>query len=68
MIDSPIVCKAWREGIERNQNTMMFGRSGEDGCWYDKEGKLAEGSYGANPSRMERMKGFTGIIQKARGK
>ncbi|WPH02513.1 Hypothetical protein R9X50_00537800 [Acrodontium crateriforme] len=67
MIDSPLICKAWREGIERNQNTRLFGRAKEDGCWYDKEGKLAEGSYGPAPSGMDRVKGVFGIIQKARG-
>ena len=46
MIDSPVVCKAWREGIERNQNTATFGRAREDGCYYGKDGTLAPGSYG----------------------
>ncbi|KAK5136872.1 hypothetical protein LTR08_001794 [Meristemomyces frigidus] len=67
MIDSPTVCKTWREGIERNQNTRQFGRAREDGCWYDREGKLAEGSYGMKPTGMDRLKGVTGMIQKARG-
>ncbi|KAK5111977.1 hypothetical protein LTR62_004511 [Meristemomyces frigidus] len=67
MIDSPIVCAAWREGIERNQNTVLYGRVREDGCWYDAEGKLAEGSMGTNPSKFERVKGAFGMIQKARG-
>ncbi|KAK0257174.1 hypothetical protein B0A54_09878 [Friedmanniomyces endolithicus] len=67
MVDSVVVCRAWREGIERNQNTALFGRAREDGCWYDREGKLAEGSMGTNPSRLERVKGAFGMIQKARG-
>ncbi|KAK4548088.1 hypothetical protein LTR36_010808 [Oleoguttula mirabilis] len=67
MIDAPTVCRAWREGIERNQNTKQYGRAREDGCWYDGEGKLAEGSYGKSPSGMDRIKGITGMIQKARG-
>lgn len=67
MIDSPTVCRAWREGIERNQNTKQYGRSRHDGCWYDKDGKLAEGSYGNKVSGMDRVKGITGMIQKARG-
>ncbi|KAK5704857.1 hypothetical protein LTR97_001966 [Elasticomyces elasticus] len=67
MIDCAIVCKAWREGIERNQNTRLFGRAREDGCWYDRDGKLVEGSMGTNPSRFERVKGAFGMIQKARG-
>ncbi len=67
MVDSAVVCRQWREGIERNQNTALFGRAREDGCWYDREGKLAEGSMGTNPSRLERVKGAFGMIQKARG-
>ena len=68
MVDSPVVCKAWREGIERNQNTRLYGLAREDGCWYDHEGKLADGSYGPEPTGMDRVKGIVGIINKARGK
>ena len=67
MIDSPAVCAAWREGIERNQNTRLFGRAREDGCWYDREGKLAAGSFGTNPGKLDRVKGAYGMLQKARG-
>lgn len=67
MIDSPILCRTWREGIERNQNTKQYGRARDDGCWYDKEGKLAEGSMGMHPSRMDRVKGVVGTFNKARG-
>ncbi|CAK4031533.1 phospholipase D nuclease [Lecanosticta acicola] len=69
MIDSPVVCKAWREGIERNQNTAIYGRAKEDGCWYDpKTGKLAEGSYGHDAGKFSAFKGFSGILKKAEGK
>lgn len=68
MIDSPVVCKTWREGIERNQNTARFGRAREDGCWYDKEGKLANGSYGTNAGKFAWAKGIMGTINKAQGK
>ncbi|KAK4555523.1 hypothetical protein LTR86_007275 [Recurvomyces mirabilis] len=67
MIDCPIVCRTWREGIERNQNTVLFGRVREDGCWYDRDGKLAEGSMGTKPGKLDRVKGAFGMIQKARG-
>ncbi|EMC96773.1 hypothetical protein BAUCODRAFT_34168 [Baudoinia panamericana UAMH 10762] len=67
MIDSPTVCKAWREGIERNQNTRQYGRAKEDGCWYDKDGELAEGSMGTKPGKLDRVKGAWGMFQKARG-
>ncbi|KAH9821384.1 IQ calmodulin-binding motif protein [Teratosphaeria destructans] len=69
MIDSPLVCKQWREGIERNQNTREFGRAEDDGCWYDpKTGELAKGSYGVKVGFMDRVKGIVGTVQKAQGK
>lgn len=68
MVDSPLVCKAWREGIERNQNTRLFGRAAADGCWYDSNGKLAEGSLGTEPGRFAWMKGVQGAIKRAQGK
>ncbi|KAF2162387.1 hypothetical protein M409DRAFT_69265 [Zasmidium cellare ATCC 36951] len=67
MIDSPIVCKAWREGIERNQNTAAYGRVKEDGCWYDAQGKLAAGSYGNDAGKFAWAKGIVGTVQKAKG-
>ena len=68
MLDSPIVCKAWREGIERNQNTAQFGRAKEDGCYYDKDGNLAPGSFGVDAGAFSWAKGFVGILNKAQGK
>lgn len=68
MIDSPVVCKAWRDGIERNQNTALYGRASEDGCFYDKEGNLAAGSYGLDAGMFGWAKGAIGILNKAQGK
>jgi hypothetical protein len=68
LVDSPIVCRAWREGIERNQNTALFGRVNEDGCFYDKDGNLAPGSYGTDAGKFAWAKGFFGILNKAQGK
>ncbi|KAI9715716.1 MAG: hypothetical protein M1828_000731 [Chrysothrix sp. TS-e1954] len=68
MIDSAVVCKAWREGIERNQNTRQYGMaSRRDGCWYDSEGKLAEGSLGTDPGKFAWAKGIVGAVNRARG-
>lgn len=67
MIDSPVVCKAWREGIERNQNTAAYGRAQLDGCWYDAKGKLAAGSYGNDAGKFAWAKGIVGTVQKAKG-
>lgn len=68
MVDSKAVCKAWREGIERNQNTAMYGLTREDGCWYDRDGKLAEGSLGMNARHFAWAKGMLGMVRKAEGK
>jgi phosphatidylserine/phosphatidylglycerophosphate/cardiolipin synthase-like enzyme len=68
LVDSPVVCRAWREGIERNQNTALFGRANEDGCFYDKDGNLAPGSYGIDAGNFAWAKGFFGILNKAQGK
>ena len=67
MVDSPVVCQAWREGIERNQNTSLYGRAGNDGCWYDKDGNLSPGSYGVDPGKFAWTKGIMGTIKKAQG-
>ncbi|KAF2723047.1 hypothetical protein K431DRAFT_220806 [Polychaeton citri CBS 116435] len=67
MVDSSLICKAWRAGIERNQNTAIYGRAREDGCWYDQTGKLANGSLGTKPGILSWAKGFVGAINKARG-
>ena len=67
MIDSEEVCRKWREGIERNQNTAKFGKAGEtDGVWRDENGKEAEGSMG-KPS-MPWVKGVAGMMKKMQDK
>ncbi|EME89009.1 uncharacterized protein MYCFIDRAFT_185461 [Pseudocercospora fijiensis CIRAD86] len=69
MIDSSAICKAWREGIERNQNTGRYGRaSSKDGCWYHPEsGKLAEGCLGTDAGHFAWAKGVIGTFNKAKG-
>lgn len=66
MIDSPDVCRSWREGIERNQNTAKYGRSREDGCWYDANGNMAEGSLGWDLGKFPWAKGIVGFIDKVK--
>ena len=68
MVDSPMICRAWMEGIERNQNTRQFGKAADDGCWYDGDGKLAEGSLGSDVGRFAWTKGIKGAIGRATGK
>jgi phosphatidylserine/phosphatidylglycerophosphate/cardiolipin synthase-like enzyme len=68
MIDSEIICKAWEEALRRNQNTHLYGAvSKEDGCWYDQEGKMAEGAIGTDPGRFSWATGIIGAVQRVRG-
>ncbi|KAH6603530.1 hypothetical protein Trco_008305 [Trichoderma cornu-damae] len=64
MVDSSEICLKWREGIERNQNTKMFGRVSEDGVWRDKDGNPGDG-YMGDPNPVEGLiKGVWGMYKK----
>jgi phosphatidylserine/phosphatidylglycerophosphate/cardiolipin synthase-like enzyme len=64
MLDSEEVCRKWREGIERNQNTARFGVAAEDGIWRDKDGNPGKG-YMGNPGKVEGLfKGVSGMLKK----
>ncbi|KAG8526667.1 uncharacterized protein KY384_008096 [Bacidia gigantensis] len=66
MVDSGEVCRKWREGIERNQNTARFGIADKDGIWRDQKGEEAPGAMG-NPTKVVGwMKGVVGMVKKAR--
>ncbi|OJJ47235.1 hypothetical protein ASPZODRAFT_151760 [Penicilliopsis zonata CBS 506.65] len=54
LIDSPTVCRAWLEAVNRNQNTAKYGLvSPKDGCWHDPvTGELPEGSIGIDPGSI----------------
>ncbi|KAJ3497065.1 hypothetical protein NLG97_g2184 [Lecanicillium saksenae] len=67
MIDSQEICKKWRDGIERNQNTKMFGRVAEDGVWRDAEGKPGAGYTGDPGVVTGLVKGVIGMALKAEG-
>ena len=69
LIDSEEICRKWREGIERNQNTARFGMAGvDDGVWRDSEGKEAEGSMGKPSTGMGWVKGTVGMFKKMQDK
>lgn len=68
MVDSAEVCRKWREGIERNQNTWKFGKAGDDGIWRDKNGNEAEGSMGRPGKVTGWFKGAFGMVKKAQEK
>jgi phosphatidylserine/phosphatidylglycerophosphate/cardiolipin synthase-like enzyme len=68
MFDSAMICKAWEEGIRRNQNTHIYGKvSTEDGCWHDENGDMAEGAIGTDPGKFSWAKGIVGAVQRVRG-
>ncbi|KAL7822304.1 hypothetical protein V8C26DRAFT_390667 [Trichoderma gracile] len=64
MVDSAEICAKWREGIERNQNTKLFGRVAADGVWRDEKGEPGEG-YMGDPGSVEGLiKGVWGMYKK----
>ncbi|CAM6096348.1 unnamed protein product [Calypogeia fissa] len=68
MLDSEEICRKWREGIERNQNTKRFGVAADDGIWRDKDGNPGEG-YMGNPGKVEALvKGVGGMLKKMKDK
>lgn len=68
LVDSAELCRKWREGIERNQNTARFGMAGKDGVWRDREGNEAEGSMGRPGKVTGWFKGAAGMVKKAQAK
>jgi phosphatidylserine/phosphatidylglycerophosphate/cardiolipin synthase-like enzyme len=68
LLESESVCKAWIEGLRRNQNTLRYGMlSKEDGIWRDVEGNEAVGAIGVDPGRLSWAKGILGAIERVRG-
>ncbi|PYH94204.1 phospholipase D active site motif protein [Aspergillus ellipticus CBS 707.79] len=69
LLDSPFVCRAWREAIDRNQNTALYGAvSPDDGCWHDPEtNELPAHSIGIDPGHFSWAKGAVGAVQRVRG-
>lgn len=67
MVDSQEICEKWRDCIERNQNTKIFGRVAEDGVWRDRSGHPGTG-YTGNPGVVAGLfKGVIGMVMKAEG-
>ncbi|CZS88896.1 related to IQ calmodulin-binding motif protein [Rhynchosporium graminicola] len=68
MFDSALVCKAWIDGLRRNQNTHLYGEVGKaDGVWRDQNGNEASDVIGVDPGRFAWAKGFMGAIRRVRG-
>jgi phosphatidylserine/phosphatidylglycerophosphate/cardiolipin synthase-like enzyme len=68
MIDSREICKAWIEGLRRNQNTHLYGElDKETGVWRDAEGREADGAMGVDPGRFSWAKGIVGAVKRVQG-
>lgn len=68
MLDSPRVCRAWIDGLRRNQNTHLYGALDiETGIWTDAEGNMADGAIGVDPGRFAWAKGVVGAIKRLQG-
>ncbi|KAJ5241510.1 uncharacterized protein N7469_003101 [Penicillium citrinum] len=69
LIDSNLICKAWTELVNRNQNTAKYGAaSSEDGCWHDPStSEIPEASLGNNPGHFSFLKGAVGALNRVRG-
>ncbi|KAK0390642.1 hypothetical protein NLU13_0146 [Sarocladium strictum] len=65
MVDSRDICARWRDAVERNQRTSLFGRVGpQDGVWRDARGEPGRG-YSGDPGVLGGLlKGVAGMMQK----
>ena len=70
MIDSEDVCRKWREGIDRNQNTAKFGKADmKDGLWRDAQGNKAIGSTEEPSNKVSGwVTGAKGMLKKMQDK
>ncbi|KAJ5796047.1 uncharacterized protein N7518_004587 [Penicillium psychrosexuale] len=69
LIDSELICRAWTELINRNQNTAKYGAaSTKDGCWHDPQtDETPPGSMGPEKRRFSWARGAIGAVQRVRG-
>ena len=68
MLDSELICRAWIDGLRRNQNTHLYGEvSKEDGVWRDDVGMQSPDTIGVDPGRFSWAKGFMGAIKRVQG-
>lgn len=68
MLDSAQICRAWIDGLRRNQNTHVYGAlDKETGIWTDENGNMADGAIGIDPGRFAWMKGVVGAIKRVQG-
>lgn len=67
LIDSPEICRTWREALDANQNTKLHGRVQNGGIWRDTEGRLLPGSKPPPNAIVRLFVGVKGAIARVRG-
>lgn len=68
MLESPQICRAWIDGLRRNQNTHVYGAlDKETGVWTDEDGNMADGAIGVDPGRFSWARGVVGAIKRLQG-
>lgn len=68
MLESPLICRAWIDGLRRNQNTHVYGAlDKETGVWTDADGNMADGAIGVDPGRFAWARGAVGAIKRLQG-
>lgn len=68
LLESEAVCRAWIDGLRRNQNTHVYGALGkETGVWTDEAGNMADGAIGVDPGRFAWARGIVGAVNRVRG-
>ncbi|WWC89702.1 uncharacterized protein L201_004627 [Kwoniella dendrophila CBS 6074] len=68
LIDSTLIVKEWRKGIDSNQNTLHYGKvSSNDGIWRDDQGNPLKGEKPQPKGPFKSLVGVKGAIQRVRG-
>jgi phosphatidylserine/phosphatidylglycerophosphate/cardiolipin synthase-like enzyme len=68
MLDSEAVCRAWIDGLRRNQNTHLYGAlNKEQGIWLDEDGNQVQGAMGVHKGRFSWAKGIIKAVKRVRG-
>ena len=69
LLDSPLICREWRDAIDSNQNTKFYGLVDETGTWRDEEGHELSGAEQSEIPHgpMKSLVGVKGAIQRVRG-
>ncbi|KAI0200028.1 phospholipase D/nuclease [Astrocystis sublimbata] len=68
VLDSPAICRAWIDGLRRNQNTGMYGAvDPKDGIWRDEQGQGIQGTTGVSSGTFPWLKGVAGAVDRLRG-